>query len=102
MAEGCRLEQHRMPGKIMSSSQLKLDWNKAVMAGISGAILGGISGGLIGASLDGGRGALIGGLVGAAYMGFAEGVTDAARKPGDLKPLWHRLVGTTILGAALG
>jgi hypothetical protein len=71
-------------------------------AGISGAILGGASGLLIGASYDGGRGALIGGLLGALYFGLVEGITHARRRPGELKPLWHRLIGSVIVGAATG
>jgi len=86
----------------MSKKQNKPDNSKALMAGISGAILGGISGALIGASFTGGSGALAGGLLGAAYMGLVEGITDARRQPGELKPLWHRLIGTTIVGAAFG
>jgi len=76
--------------------------NKAMMAGISGAILGALSGALIGVSFAGGQGALLGGFIGALYMGITEGVTDLRRRPGELKPLWHRLIGTTIIGAALG
>lgn len=86
----------------MSKVQDKPDMNKALMAGISGAILGGISGALVGASFNESRGALVGGLLGAVYMGLAEGITDARRHPGELKPLWHRLIGTTIVGAAFG
>jgi len=86
----------------MSKVQNKPDKNKSLMAGISGAILGGISGALVGASFAGGSGALVGGLLGAAYMGLVEGITDARRQPGELKPLWHRLIGTTIVGAAFG
>lgn len=86
----------------MSNPHGKSDQNKAVMAGISGALLGGISGALIGASFSGGRGALAGGVIGALYMGIAEAVTDVRRQPGELKPLWHRLIGTVIVGAAFG
>jgi hypothetical protein len=35
-------------------------------------------------------------------MGLVEGITDARRRSGELKPLWHRLIGTAIVGAALG
>jgi outer membrane lipoprotein SlyB len=76
----------------MSSQQGKPDQNKAITAGISGAILGGISGALIGASFSGADGALIGALAGALYMGITEAVTDLRRQPGELKPLWHRLI----------
>lgn len=86
----------------MSSPQSNADPNKAIMAGISGAILGGISGALIGASFSGGEGALVGGVIGAVYMGLAEGITDARRQPGELKSLWHRLIGTVIVGGAFG
>lgn len=75
---------------------------KALSAGLSGALLGSISGALIGYSFSGGEGALIGALVLGLYMGLVEGITDARRPAGELKPLWHRLIGTTIVGAALG
>jgi hypothetical protein len=86
----------------MSSQQGRPDQNKAIMAGISGAILGGISGALIGASFSGVDGALIGALAGALYMGITEAITDIRRRSGELKPLWHRLIGSAIVGAALG
>jgi hypothetical protein len=72
-----------------------------VAAGISGAVYGGISGALIGWSFSGRAGALTGALIGAIYFGLAEAITDARRQPGQLKPLWHRLIGTTVVGAAL-
>ena len=72
-----------------------------VAAGISGAILGGLSGGLIGFSFAGSDGALIGAIAGALYFGLVEAITDVRRKPAQLKPLWHRLIGTTLVGAAL-
>ncbi len=72
-----------------------------VKAGISGAILGASSGGLIGWSFAGKQGALIGALVGGFYFGLAEAGTDVRRQPGELKPLWHRIIGSTILIAAL-
>jgi hypothetical protein len=86
----------------MSSQQGKQTQSKPIAAGIGGALLGGISGALIGASFAEGRGALAGGITGALYMGIAEGITDIRRQPGELKPLWHRLIGTTIVGAAFG
>lgn len=45
---------------------------------------------------------MIGGLLTALYMGLAEAITDARRQPGELKSQWHRIVGTTIVGAAIG
>lgn len=73
----------------------------AVKAGISGAILGAISGGLIGWSFAGKQGALIGVLVGGIFFGLAEAVTDVRREPGELKPLGHRIIGTTLFTAAV-
>jgi hypothetical protein len=75
---------------------------KVLAAGVSGAILGAVSGALIGYSIFGGQGALVGALIVGLYMGLAEAITDARRQPGELKPQWHRIVGTTIVGAALG
>ncbi len=72
-----------------------------VKAGISGAILGAFSGGLIGWSFAGGQGALVGALAGGLYFGLVEAVTDVRRKPGEMKPLWHRIIGTTLFTAAV-
>lgn len=85
----------------MSDQAMDRQTGKALSAGLSGALLGCISGALIGYSFSGGSGALIGALVFGLYMGIVEGITDVRRPAGELKPLWHRLVGTTIVGAAL-
>lgn len=86
----------------MSDQSKNRQSGKVLAAGVSGAILGGISGALIGYSISGSQGALIGGLLIALYMGLAEAITDARRQPGELKSQWHRVVGTTIVGAAIG
>ncbi len=70
-------------------------------AGISGLLYGGVFGALIGFSFSGSLGALIGGVVGALYFGVVEAITDVKRKSAELKPLWHRLIATTVLGAAM-
>ncbi|MBZ0301495.1 MAG: complement resistance protein TraT [Anaerolineae bacterium] len=75
---------------------------KPVLAGLAGAVFGGVSGALIGSSFSGESGAVLGGFVGAAYWGIAEAITDLRRQPGQLKPLVHRILSTTLLGAALG
>jgi hypothetical protein len=72
-----------------------------VAAGIAGALLGGASGALIGYSFAGSDGIPVGALLGALYFGLVEAITDVRRKPAALKPLWHRLIGTTIVGAAV-
>jgi hypothetical protein len=69
-------------------------------AGIAGAIYGGVSGALIGASLNGSEGAWLGAAIGALYFGLVEAITDVRRKPGELKPLWHRFVASVVIGAA--
>ena len=84
----------------MSESQKKPRKSSALSAGIAGAVYGGIAGALIGYSFSGSDGAWIGAIAGALYSGIAEAVTDIRRKPGELKPLWHRLIGATIMGAA--
>lgn len=72
-----------------------------VKAGIGGAVLGIISGGIVGWSIAGIDGILIGVPIAGAYMGLTEAITDARREPGTLKPLWHRIVGSTLVSAAV-
>lgn len=74
---------------------------KALWAGISGAIYGGIVGAIIGASFGGGEGFWIGAAAGALYFGVVEAITDIRREPGELKPLWHRLIAAVTVGAAV-
>lgn len=85
----------------MSAQASRRKPSNPVAAGIAGAILGGASGALIGYSLAGSDGILIGAILGALYFGLVEAITDVRRKPAGLKPLWHRLIGTTIVGAAV-
>lgn len=70
-------------------------------AGIAGALYGGFSGALIGASLNGRDGAWLGAIIGALYFGLVEAITDARRRPGELKPHWHRIVVSIVIGAAI-
>ncbi len=91
------LEQRGWP---LSESQEKPRKSNALAAGIAGAVYGGIAGALIGYSFSGSEGAWIGAISGALYSGIAEAVTDIRRKPGELKPLWHRLIGAVLMGAA--
>jgi hypothetical protein len=72
-----------------------------VAAGIAGAIYGGACGALIAASLDGRDGLWLGAVIGALYFGLAEAITDMRRQPGQLKPLWHRIVASIAIGSAI-
>ena len=85
----------------MSLASSRRKRSNPIAAGISGAIFGGISGALIGYSFAGTSGALVGAIAGALYFGIVEAVTDIRRDPAGLKPLWHRIIGTTLVGAAL-
>ena len=42
----------------------------------------------------------LGAAAGAVYFGVVEAATDIRRKPGQLKPLWHRLTTAVLVGAA--
>jgi hypothetical protein len=75
---------------------------KWLAAGIAGGVFGLITGALIGASLAGNSGIVPGAILVGLYQGVIEALTDWRRQPGQLKPLWHRIVGTTLLGAAFG
>jgi hypothetical protein len=62
-------------------------------------------GGLAGAALAAHRGrraALAGALAGAAGLGTAEAVARATRRPGEIPPLWSRIVMSGALAAPLG
>ncbi len=85
----------------MSVDSSRRKRSNPLTAGISGAILGAVSGGLIGYSLTGAAGVLVGAITGALYFGIVEAVTDINREPAGLKPLWHRIIGSTMVGAAL-
>ncbi len=82
-----------------SSTPQKL--GSPLAAGIVGALYGGLSGALIGASLNGRDGAWLGAIIGALYFGLVEAITDARRRPGELKPHWHRIVVSIVIGAAI-
>lgn len=86
----------------MNNQTQQNPYSRTLVAGISGATIGGISGVLIGLSVEGNSFIIIGGVAFAVYMGLAEAVTDFTRKPASLKPLAHRIIGSTIMGAAFG
>jgi hypothetical protein len=75
---------------------------KAWGAAIAGLIYGALLGAAIGASFNGGQGALLGALGVGLYAGAAEAITDIRRKPGQMKPLLHRIIGHVLMGAAFG
>src|SRR5690606_26108279 len=75
---------------------------KAWGAAIAGLIYGALLGAAIGASFSGGQGALLGALGVGLYAGAAEAITDLRRKPGQMKPLLHRIIGHVLMGAAFG
>ncbi|MAS37363.1 MAG: hypothetical protein CL610_25400 [Anaerolineaceae bacterium] len=81
---------------------MRRERSKVVWAGVSGVLMGGISGAIIGASVDPVRGGWVGGVVGAIYLGLAEAITDWRRQSAAFKPLWHRIIGSTLITAALG
>jgi hypothetical protein len=71
-------------------------------AAIAGLIYGAVLGAAIGLSFNGGQGVAAGALVVGLYAGAAEAVTDIRRKPGQTKPLLHRIIGSVLMGAAFG
>jgi len=75
---------------------------RALSAGIAGSLLGAIGGALIGASFSGSSGVLPGAVIGGFVLGLTEAITDALRKPAQPKPLLHRILVATFVGAALG
>jgi hypothetical protein len=74
------------------------DLSHLVGVGISGALCGGLSGALIGYSLDT---PWIGMVLGAIYLAGAEVWADMRRQPGQTKSVWHRVIGSTLMVAAL-
>jgi hypothetical protein len=74
------------------------DLSHLVGVGISGALFGGLSGALIGYSLDT---PWIGMVLGAIYLAGAEVWADMRRQPGQTKSVWHRVIGSTLMVAAL-
>ena len=74
--------------------------DRAQQVGVAAAI-----GGLAGAALAahrGGRAALAGALAGAVGLGAAEAVARATQRPGEIPPLWSRIVMSGALAAPLG
>ena len=73
---------------------------RAQQVGVAAAI-----GGLAGAALAahrGGRAAIAGALAGAVGLGAAEAVARATQRPGEIPPLWSRIVMSGALAAPLG
>jgi hypothetical protein len=68
---------------------------------IWGATLGAASGAVLGDAIDG-VGAGIGALIGAALLAPAEAITTISRGPGELKPLWQRILSSALLMALFG
>jgi hypothetical protein len=66
-----------------------------------GVTLGAASGAVLGDAIDG-VGAGAGALIGAALYAPAEVITSIGRGPGELKPLWHRILSSALLMALFG
>jgi hypothetical protein len=66
-----------------------------------GVALGATSGAVLGDAIDG-VGAGAGALIGAALYAPAEVITSIGRGPGELKPLWHRILSSALLMALFG
>jgi hypothetical protein len=65
------------------------------------AAIGGVAGAAL-AAHRGGRAALAGALAGAAGLGAAEAVARATQRPGEIPPLWSRILMSGALAAPLG
>jgi hypothetical protein len=68
---------------------------------IWGAALGAASGAVLGDAIDG-VGATLGALIGAALYAPAEVITSIRRGAADVKPLWYRILSSTLLMALFG
>ena len=66
-----------------------------------GAALGAASGAVLGGAIDG-VGAGLGAVIGAALYAPAEVITSIRRGPAEPKPLWHRILSSTLLMALFG
>jgi hypothetical protein len=66
-----------------------------------GVTLGAASGAVLGDAIDG-VGAGIGAVIGAALLAPAEAITSIRRGPGELQPLWHRILSSVLLMALFG
>jgi hypothetical protein len=74
--------------------------DRAQQVGVAAAI-GGVAGAAL-AAHRGGRAALAGAVAGAAGLGAAEAVARATQRPGEIPPLWSRIVMSGALAAPLG
>jgi hypothetical protein len=74
---------------------------RLVDALIWGAALGAASGAVLGHAIEG-VGAGAGALIGAALIAPAEAITSMRKGPGELKPLWQRIVSSALLMALFG
>ena len=68
---------------------------------IWGAALGAASGAVLGHAI-GGVGAGAGAVIGALVLAPAEAITSVRRGPGELQPLWHRILSSVLLMALFG
>jgi hypothetical protein len=66
-----------------------------------GVALGAASGAVLGDAIDG-VGAGVGAMVGAAVYAPAEVITTMSRGGAEIKPLWHRILGSALLMALFG
>jgi hypothetical protein len=88
---------HRMTNTLAASDRTPAQTSGAFLAGaLYGAAGGAALGG--GTALGAGWGALVGALV----LGAGEAVTDRTRVPGELKPMWWRVVAGTAIAAVIG
>lgn len=75
--------------------------SSTIAAAVGGVVVGAVTGALIGSTISGIQAILVGAILGALYFGLVEAITDARRRPGEPKPLWHRIVSATLVGGAL-
>ena len=90
-----------LPGMAEPDRRRRSRSGQLLDAGIWGIALGAASGAVLGAAIDG-IGAGVGALVGAAVYAPAEVITTMSRSPGEIKPLWQRIFGSTLLMALFG
>ncbi|MDX2378936.1 MAG: hypothetical protein QNM02_04170 [Acidimicrobiia bacterium] len=84
----------------MTDERMRRQPGQVAGAFIVGAALGAAGGAAIGGGLS--IGATWGAVIGALAVGGGEAVTDATRARGTMKPLWWRIVTSTMLAAVLG
>src|SRR5215468_12309585 len=91
------------PGRRRRGYVLRMTATEPAAAGRAGsAITAGIIGGVAGAALAGHRGvraAGVGAAAGAAGMAVVDAVARARQRPGEIPPLWSRIVASAALVA---